>query len=83
MCFRGEAGVVFGEMDDCIFAGDVRCADDGELRPVDGGVERDAADAAAGNGAANGGSVPHAGEREVVNVFGRAQDFGAAFLADG
>jgi hypothetical protein len=45
----GEAGMVLGEMDDGVFAGNIGCADDGELRPVDGGVKRDAADGAAGD----------------------------------
>jgi hypothetical protein len=42
----GEAGVVFGEVDDGVFAGDVGGGDDGELGPVDGWVEGDGGDAA-------------------------------------
>ena len=55
----GEAEVVFGEVDDAVFAGDVGGGDDGELVPGDGGVEVDGEDAAAGDGAADGGSEPH------------------------
>ncbi len=43
----GEAEVVFGEVDDAVFAGDVGGGDDGELVPGDGGVEVDGEDAAA------------------------------------
>ena len=35
----GEAGVVFGEVDDGVFAGDVGGGDDGELGPVDRGAK--------------------------------------------
>ena len=35
MMLGGEAGVVLGEVDDGVFAGDVGCGDDGELGPVD------------------------------------------------
>ncbi len=79
----GEAGVVFGEVDDGVFAGDVGGGDDGELVPGDGGVEGDGGDAAAGDGAADGGSEPHAGEGDVVDVLGAAEDFGSAFFARG
>jgi hypothetical protein len=78
----GEAGMVFGEVDDAVFAGDVGGGDDGELVPGDGGVEGDAGDAAAGDGAADGCSEPHAGEGDVVDVLGAAADLGCAFLAD-
>ena len=37
----GEAEVVFGEVDDAVFAGDVGGGDDGELVPGDGGVKVD------------------------------------------
>ncbi len=57
----GEAGVVFGEVDDGVFAGDVGGGDDGELLPGNGGVEVDGGDAAAWDGAADGGAEPHAG----------------------
>ena len=77
----GEAEVVFGEVDDAVFAGDVGGGDDGELVPGDGGVEVDGEDAAAGDGAADGGSEPHVGEGDVVDVLGLAQDFGGAFFA--
>ncbi len=77
----GEAGVVFGEVDDGVFAGDVGGGDDGELVPGDGGVEGDGGDAAAGDGAADGGSVPHAGEGDVVDVLGAAQNFSRALFA--
>lgn len=77
----GEAGMVFGEVDDGVPAGDVGSADDGELRPVDGGREGDGVDAAAGDGGAYGGAVPHTREGEVVDVLRRAEDLGAALLA--
>ena len=79
----GEAEVVFGEVDDAVFAGDVGGGDDGELVPGDGGVEVDGEDAAAGDGAADGGSEPHVGEGDVVDVLGLAEDLGEAFLAQG
>ena len=47
------------------------------------GIEGDGADAAAGDGGADGGAVPHAGQGEVVDVLGAAQDFGGAFFANG
>ena len=75
--------MVFGEVDDAVFAGDVGGGDDGELVPGDGGVVVDGEDAAAGDGAADGGAVPHAGEGDVVDVLGAAQDLGEAFFADG
>ncbi len=48
---------------------------------MDGGVEGDGEDAAAGDGGADGGSVPHAGEGDVVDVLGAAEDLGEAFFA--
>ena len=75
--------MVFGEVDDGVFAGDVGGGDDGELVPVDGGVEGDGGDAAAGDGGADGGAVPHAGEGDVVDVLGAAENLGRAFLAEG
>ena len=77
----GEAGVVFGEVDDGVFAGDVGGGDDGELVPGDGGVEGDGGDAAAGDCAADGGSEPHAGQGDVVGVEGAAEDLCRAFFA--
>ena len=73
--------MIFGEVDDGVFAGDVGGGDDGELVPGDGGVEVDGEDSAAGDGAADGGSEPHVGEGDVVYVFGLAEDFGRAFFA--
>ena len=79
----GEAGVVFGEVDDGVFAGDVGGGDDGELVPGDGGVEGDGGDAAAGDGAADGGAEPHVREGDVVDVLGAAENLGCAFFAGG
>ena len=76
----GEAGMVFGEVDDGVFAGDVGGGDYGVLVPGDGWVEGDGGDAAAGNGAADGGSEPHVGEGDVVDVLGAAEYFGCAFF---
>ena len=73
--------VVFGEVDDAVFAGDVGGGDDGELVPGDGRVEVDGENTAPGDGAADGGSEPHAGEGDVVDVLGLAEDFGRAFFA--
>lgn len=78
----GEAGVIFGEMDDDVLAGDVCCGDDGELVPGDFGRESDGLYAAACDGGADCGSEPHAGEADVVDVFGAAEDLGYALLAD-
>ena len=77
----GEAGVVFGEVDDGVFAGDIGGGDDGVLVPGNGGVEFDGGDAAARDGAADGGSVPHAGEGDVVDVLGPAENLCCAFFA--
>ena len=79
----GEAGMVFGEVDDGVFAGDVGGGDDGELVPGDGGVKGDGGDAAAGDGAADGGSEPHVGKGDVVDVLGATKDFGCALLCEG
>jgi hypothetical protein len=79
----GEAGVVFGEVDDGVFAGDVGGRDDGELLPGNGGVEIDGGDAAARDGAANGGAEPHSREGDVVDVLSLAQDLGFALFAWG
>jgi len=68
----GEAGVVFGEVDDGVLAGDVGGGDDGVFRPVDGVGEGDGEDAAAGDGGAHGGSVDHAGQGDVVDILGLA-----------
>ena len=73
--------MVFGEMDDGIFAGNVGGGDDRELVPGNGGVEGDGGDAAARDGAANGGSEPHVGKGEVINVLGATHNFGRAFFA--
>jgi len=78
-----EAGMVFCEVDDGVFAGDVGCGDDGVFVPGDGGVKGDGGDAAAGDGAADGGSEPHIWEGDVVDVQGAAQDFVSSFFADG
>jgi hypothetical protein len=79
----GEAGVIFGEMDDDVLAGDVGGGDDGELVPGDVGGEVDGLDAAAGDGGADGGPEPHVGEGEIVDVFGTTENFGSALFADG
>ena len=79
----GEAGVVFGKVDDAVFAGNVGGGDDGVFVPGDGGVEGDGGDAAAGDGAADGGSEPHAGEANVVDVLGAAEDLVSSLFADG
>ena len=79
----GEAGMVFGEVDDGVFAGDVGGGDDGELVPGDVGVEVDGGDAAAGDGAADGGPEPHVGERDVVDVLGATEHLGYTLLARG
>ena len=77
----GEAGVVFGEVDNGVLAGDVGGGDDGVFVPGEGWVEFDGGDAAAWDGAADGGSVPHAGEGDVVDVLGAAQNFSRALFA--
>src|ERR1035437_4564294 len=81
--FGGEAGMLLGEVDDAVLAGDVGGGDDGELGPVEVGVKGDGGDASAGDGGADGGSVPHVRERDVVDVLGAAGDFREAFLANG
>jgi hypothetical protein len=70
-------------MDDGVFAGDVGGGDYGELLPGNGGVKGDGGDAAAGDGAADRGSVPHAGESDVVDVLGFAEDLGFSLFAEG
>ncbi len=77
-----EAGLVFGEVDDGVFAGDIGGGDYGELVPGDGWVEGDGGDAAAGDGAADCGSEPHVGEGDVVDVLRAAEHLGCAFFTD-
>ncbi len=79
----GEAGVVFCEVDDAVFAWYVGGGDDGELVPGDPGVEGDAGDAAARDGTANGGAEPHAREGNVVDILGAAENLGCSLFADG
>jgi len=73
--------VILGEMDDEVIAGDIVCGDNGEARPVYGGIEADGSDAATRDGGADGGSVPHAGKSDVIHILRAAGDFGAALLA--
>ena len=79
----GQAGMVFGEVDDGVLAGDVGGLDYGVVGPIDVWGEGDGLDAAASDGGADGGAVPHVGEGLVVDVSGGAEDFGAALLARG
>ena len=79
----GEAGVVLGEVDDCVFAGDVGGGDDGELVPGYGGVEGDGGDSAVGDGAADGGAEPHAREGDVVDVLGATEHLVGTLFAKG
>ena len=78
-----EAGMIFGEMNDGVFAGDVFGGDDGVLVPGNFGGEGDAGDAAAGDRGADGGAMEHAGEIEVIDVLGATEHLGGAFLAEG
>jgi hypothetical protein len=78
-----ETGVIFGEVDDGVLAGDVGGSDDGVVGPGYVRSEVDGYDAPTGYRRADGGAVPQAGEDEVVDVLRGAQDFGAAFLAEG
>ena len=43
----GQAGMILGEVNDRVFARDIGSANDGVLRPVDGGIEVDGADGSA------------------------------------
>ena len=61
-----EAGLVVGDVEDAVAAGDVAPVHDGEAGGVE--VEPDAGDEAAGDGGADRSAVEHAGEDEVVHV---------------
>ena len=80
---RGEAGVIFGEVDDGVFAGNVGGGDDRELAPRDDGIKGDRGYAATGEGAADGGSEPHVRQGDVVDVLGAAEYLGAPLFARG
>jgi len=79
----GKAGMVLGEMDHGVFAGNVFGSNNDVLRPIDLRGERDAANASPGDGGAHCGSVPHAWKRLIVDIAGLSQHLGAAFLTDG
>ena len=64
-----------------VLSGDIFSCDDGEFVPGDGAFEGDVADAAARHGAADSGSVEHAGEDEIVDVAGAAGDLLDSFFA--
>ena len=73
--------MIFGEVDDAVFAGDVGGGDDGELVPGNAGVEGNAGDAAAGDGTADSGAEPHVRENDVVDILGATEDLCDTFFA--
>lgn len=79
----GQTRMVFGEVDDGVFAGDVCGGDDGEFMPGNGRVKSDGGDPSPWDGAADRGSEPHAWERDVVDIPGAAKDLPSALLAGG
>ncbi len=76
-----EDGLVGLDEDDAV-VGDVLGGDNGELVPGDAGSVLDAADAAAGDGAAEGLAVDLAGEVEIIDVACGAGDLVDALLAE-
>ena len=78
----GKAGLVVEDEVNVIAAGNVECGDNGELGPVDARIEVDAANEAAGDGAAYGGPVPHAFALKVVHITGAAEQLVDAFFAE-
>ena len=77
----GQAGVILCEVNDCVLAGYIGRADYDKFTPVHGGVEVDGADASACDAGTYGGTVPHAGQSQVVDILRSAQHLGAALLA--
>ena len=75
--------MVFGKVDNGIFAGNVGGGHNGEFMPGDGGIKGDGGDAAARDGTANGGSEPHVRQGDVVDVLGAAKYFRAPFFSGG
>ena len=77
----GKAGLIGKDDVDVILAGNIGGGDDCEFVPVDAGIIADGTNESARDGAANGGSEPHALALHVVHVAGAAQQFVHAFLA--
>ena len=75
---RDEDGLIVADEADDVVAGDVGRGDDGDLRPVERGVEIDADKSRVGIGRADRRPEPGAGEDEVVGVLrGAGQLVGA------
>ena len=62
-------------------AGDVLGRDEYEFVPINSWAEGELSDSAAGNAAADGGTVEHAGQNHVVDIARMSGDFVATFHA--
>src|ERR1700719_3675863 len=78
--FRREAGLVFDKECDAILARNIFCGDDCEFFPGNITFKIDSANAAARNGAADGGAVNHPWKGEVVDIAGAAGSLFTPFL---
>ncbi len=77
----GEDRLVLDDERDVV-DGHVLGADDGDVAPIEGGIEAHAAETAARDGAAHGGAVELSGlARQIVHVPGNACDLGGAVQA--
>ena len=76
---RDEDRLVVADEADDVVAGDVGRGDDGDLRPVERGVEVDRDEAGVGVGRADRRPEPGAGEHEVVGVLRLTRQFGRSF----
>ena len=78
---RDEDGLVVADQADDVVARDVGRGDDGDLRPVERGVEVDGDEAGVGVGRSDRRPEPRAGEHQVVGVLGRARQLVGALAA--
>jgi hypothetical protein len=76
-----KEGLVIEDQRDEVLARDVFCRDDREVVPTNTLRKADVADVAARNGAADGQSVEHARQRDVVDVLRCARYLAASLLA--
>ncbi len=79
---RDEDRLVVADEADDVVAGDVGRGDDGDLRPVERGVEVDGDEAGVGVGRADRRAEPGAGEDEVVGVLRFARELRRALAAE-
>ena len=77
----GEAGLIVQNQANDVFAGNVFSSNDDIFAPIDARAEGNVLNFAAGDTAAHGGAVQHAGHGDVIHVASRTGDFVAALFA--